>query len=153
MFLNETFRKASSLICTENEGLVDKHGCHLMPAMPILQKHRFFEKGPKIQQFWKNYKTFFGFPVTFLIGLFNGPSFVFIMSTIGGTQKLTFLPSHLNWPPLYLSSATVDPPISRSPPSCLASLSDVMSIRVKCVRNFLGQVIPRHPVNPLNCIT
>ena len=23
------------------------------------------------------------------------------MSMIGGTQKQTFLPSHLNWPPLY----------------------------------------------------
>ena len=47
IFLNET----SSLMFTENEGLADKHGHQLMPAMLIFQKHGFFEKGSKSQQF------------------------------------------------------------------------------------------------------
>ena len=94
-------RKASSLIFTENEGLVDKHGHHLMPAMPIFQKNVFFEKGPKSLQFLKKI-IFFCISCSIFIGLFNGPLFVFIMSMVGGTQKETLLPSHLNWPPLYL---------------------------------------------------
>ena len=89
------------MIFTENEGLVDKHGHHLMPAMPIFQKHGFFEKGPKSQQFLKKLKIFFCISCSIFIGLFNGPLFVFIMSMVGGTQKETLLPSHLNWPPLY----------------------------------------------------
>ena len=103
--MNETFRKASSLIFTENEGLVDKHGHHLMPAMPIFQKHGFFEKGPKSQQFLKKI-IFFCISCSIFIGLFNGPLFVFIMSMVGGTQKETLLLSHLNWPPLYRGAGT-----------------------------------------------
>ena len=44
-----------------NEGLVDKPGHHLMPAMPIFQKQDFFEKGPKSQQFLKKNNFFLHF--------------------------------------------------------------------------------------------
>ena len=57
--LNEIIKKASSLICTKNEVLVDKHGHHLMPAMPIFQKQCFFKKAPKNQQFILKSKSFF----------------------------------------------------------------------------------------------
>ena len=63
---NQTFRKASSLIFTENKGLADKLGHHLMPAMPIFQNHGFFEKGSNSQQFLKTLKKFFAFLVAFL---------------------------------------------------------------------------------------
>ena len=66
IFLNETFRKASSLILIKNEGIVDKHGHHLMPATPIFLKHRFFKIGPKNQHFLKKVKKNFAVLVAFL---------------------------------------------------------------------------------------
>ena len=64
IFLNESFRKAFSLIFTKNEGIVDKHGPNLMPATPIFLKHWFFKRGPKNQQFLK--KKNFAVLVAFL---------------------------------------------------------------------------------------
>ena len=44
IFLNETFRRASSLRFLENEAILDGHGNCLMPAMPIFQKPCFYKK-------------------------------------------------------------------------------------------------------------
>ena len=60
----------------------------------------YFQKGPKNQQFLKK----FCISCSIFIVLFNGPLFVFIMSMVGGTQKETLLLSHLNWPPLYITT-------------------------------------------------
>ena len=61
IFLNETFRRASSLRFNKNGGIVDERCPHLMPATPIFPKHWFFKKGPKNQQILKNSKFFLHF--------------------------------------------------------------------------------------------
>ena len=81
IFLNETFRRASSLKFTKNEGIVDGCGSCLMSAMPIFQKHCFFKKGPKTNIFCISGGIF--------IGIFNGILFVFILSVVVDTQKET----------------------------------------------------------------
>ena len=89
------------MILIKNEGIVDKHGHHLMPATPIFLKHRFFKIGPQNQHFLKKIKKKICSSCSVFIGLFNGTLFVLIMSWIGDKQKEMFLPSHLNWPPLH----------------------------------------------------
>ena len=66
IFLNETFRRASSLRFNKNGGIVDERCPHLMPATPIFPKHWFFKKGPKNQQILKNSKFFLAFLVAIL---------------------------------------------------------------------------------------
>ena len=46
IFLNETFRRASSLRFIKNGCIVDGLIPALMPAMPIFPKHCFFKKRP-----------------------------------------------------------------------------------------------------------
>ena len=89
IFLNETFRRASSLRFNKNGGIVDERYPHLMPATPIFPKHWFFKKGPKNQQILKNSKFFFCISGGNFIGLFNGILFVFILSVVVDTQKET----------------------------------------------------------------
>ena len=68
IFLNETFRRASSLRFPENEAILDGHGNCLMPAMPIFQKHCFFKKCPKNLTNFGKFKFFFAFLVPILQG-------------------------------------------------------------------------------------
>ena len=42
------------------------------------------------------------------IRVFYGTLFVFIISVVADTQKETFLPVRLNWPPLYIVDAIFD---------------------------------------------
>ena len=59
IFLNETFRRASSLRLIENECIVDGYCPHLMPATPIFQKLTFSKKVLKTNKFWTFQKYFF----------------------------------------------------------------------------------------------
>ena len=72
IFLNETFRRDSSLRFPENEAILDGRGNYLMPATPIFRKHCFFKK------FSKN-PTNLAFFVR-LIGLFKSILFFFTLS-------------------------------------------------------------------------
>ena len=66
IFLNETFRRASSLRLIENECIVDGYGLHLMPAMSIFSKTYLFKKGHSNQQILNISKIFFSFLVAIL---------------------------------------------------------------------------------------
>ena len=73
---------------------------------PFSQNMAFFRKRPWKSTIFEKIKFFFCISCSIFIGLFNGLLFVFIMSMVGGTQKETLLPSHLNWPPLYICTCS-----------------------------------------------
>ena len=81
-FLNETFRRASSLRLIENECIVDGYCPLLMPATPIFQKLTFSKKVLKTNKFWTFPKLFFFISGCNLIELFNGTLFVLILSVV-----------------------------------------------------------------------
>ena len=99
IFLNETFRRASSLRLIENECIVDGYGSYLMPATPIFQKLTFSKKVPKTKQILK-ISNFFFISGSNFVGHFNGILFVLILSVVIEAEKETLL-SRFNWPPLY----------------------------------------------------
>ena len=86
IFLNETFRRASSLRFNKNGGIVDERCTHLMPATPIFPKHWFQKRPSKPTNFVKFKKNFCISGGNF-IGLFNGILFVFILSVVVDIQK------------------------------------------------------------------
>ena len=59
IFLNETFRRASSLRFPENETILDGRGNCLMPATTIFGKHYFFRKCPKNLTNFGKFQFFF----------------------------------------------------------------------------------------------
>ena len=67
---------------------------------PFSKKLLFQKRSLKPNKFWK-FQIFFFISGSNFIGVFNGTLFVFIISVVAGAQKETFLPVHLNWPPLY----------------------------------------------------
>ena len=89
IFLNETFRSASSLSFHENEAILDGHGNCLMPATPIFQKHCFFKKCPKNLTNFGKFENLFGISFCNFIGLFNGISFILILSMVWAVQTKT----------------------------------------------------------------
>ena len=77
IFLNETFRMASSLSFPKNQAILDGLENCVMPATLIFQKHSFFKKCPKNLTNFGKFQIFFCISCCNFIGLFNCISFVF----------------------------------------------------------------------------